>query len=216
MVVLNVMSNSTVSSRHSLPSLSMHTIHWPISDLTSIVVIGTKPFVWLPNSKTLLRHKAAQLVSEWQPQLVAPNESIYWSDKSIGTNRLSERYLKRQSAPPSRNHQLVTDSRFWWSAPKERHQSVLWSNIPAEYTSFPATVFQHLESINVRKAPGSDSSYVTTHHCCANWFVQYLMWTSSKGSARRSWIKLTFCRYLKSTRRCQSSLIYDQFHWLLL
>ena len=67
--------------------------------------------------------------------------------------------------------------------------------IPAEYTIFPETVFRRLESINVRKAPGSDSSYMTTHHCCANWFVQYLVRTSSKGSARRSWIKLTFCRF---------------------
>jgi len=58
--------------------------------------------------------------------------------------------------------------------------------IPAEYTIFPETVFRRLESINVRKAPGSDSSYMTTHHCCANWFVQYLVRTSSKGSARRS------------------------------
>jgi len=40
---------------------------------------------------------------------VAPNESIYWSDKTIGTNRLREQYLKRKCAPPSRNHELVTD-----------------------------------------------------------------------------------------------------------
>ena len=81
-----VVGNSTVSSRHSLPSICTDPpVIWRLSSLSERShSLATKL------QKTLLRRKAAQLASEWQPQLVAPDETIYWSDKTIRTSRLSE------------------------------------------------------------------------------------------------------------------------------
>ena len=60
--------------------------------------------------------------------------------------------------------------------------------IPAEYTSFPATVIDAWRVLTFEKYQGRmacrTGSHMTTHHCCANWFVRYFMRAFSKRSVR--------------------------------